>query len=160
MGDFLLLFEQRALPLQLLRERAANLAVSFLISVIPKSVVAMAIIDPAGVIQHWIETNSVKRHAGSDCDSRLFANVTEPTGAVSLFGAGFGDEHWAAITLVDLKQDLVERAVARIGARNHFAAILPLIVRVVIDADDVEVFGVAAQFGADFTGNHVPGLVL
>ena len=57
-------------------------------------------------------------------------------------------------------QELRERLVVVVAERDGRAALAPLVVAVVVDAEDVEVGRRAAELGIFPAGQHVPGLEL
>src|SRR6186997_2420500 len=108
-GLLLLLCGQLLLPLQLDGEGTTNWAPSLPVSVIPKAVAAMAIVRPARMIEDRIEAYSVQGHARRYGDAGLLSNVPQPPRALAQLRPRLGDQHRAAVSLVNFHQHLVER---------------------------------------------------
>jgi len=77
------------------RTRAVGLCI------VPQAVAAVAVIVPAGVIQDWIKTYSVKGHAGFNSGPRFRGDIRSPAGTSIVFGAGFRNEHRTPIAFMD-----------------------------------------------------------
>src|SRR4026208_1897531 len=120
----------------------------------------MAIVRPARMIEDRIQTYSVQRHACRHCDAGSLSDVTHPARALAQLRSRLGNQYRAAVSLVNLNQHLVEGAIPRIGVRNHFAMKLPLVVGIIIDTNDIDIFWVATQLRTDITSKHIPRLVL
>src|SRR5262245_50183464 len=120
-GLLLLLCKQLLLPLQLDGEGTTNRAPALFVSVIPEAVVAMPTVRPTRMIEDRIQADSVQGHTRCHRDAALLSNVAQPTRAPKRLRSRFGDQHRALVALIDLRQHLVERAIPRIGVRNHFA---------------------------------------
>src|SRR5579862_236501 len=64
--------------LQFASERFVDFPVAMCVRIIPKPVVAMTIVHPAGMIQNRIKTNPVNRHSTRDGRLGFLADITKP----------------------------------------------------------------------------------
>ena len=116
------------------------------VRIVPETVVAMAVIVPARMVDDWVKTNTFDGDAHFLRTPHFIANIREPFGARIAFRAGLGKEKRAMIAAICFFEDKAQRAVLRMRARDREfgierrCAANPLIVRVVVDADDVQVF--------------------
>ena len=132
------------------------------VGVVPEAVEAVAVVVPAGVVDDRVEANSLHRHAQLDRRGDLAADVVQPLGPRLAFGPRLGDEQRPAVAFVDLTQHVADRQVVRVRRHEQHTlgaerVVEPLVLAVVVDAEDVEVLHVTAEFGALPAGDHVPG---
>src|SRR4029079_927776 len=122
-----------------LRERRINFSMTASVSIIPEGVMAVTAIHPAGVIQNGIKTNSRDRDAAVKCGFRFRADITQPSRASFILGAGLGDEDRPMITFVNFSEHLTERSIKRITPRyrsefadplNTAQIVEPLVMRI------------------------------
>ena len=66
------------LMIEFLSERFVDLAVAFVISVVPQSGVTMTIVAPTGVINDWIKTNAFELNTGRCSRARFLPDVAQP----------------------------------------------------------------------------------
>src|SRR5438552_1893182 len=134
-------------------ERRIDFAVAAIISIIPQAIMAMAVIQPARMIQNGIEANPMQGNAIVNGGACFAADISQPTCPRRIFRSGFRDEQRAMITLLDLGEHVPERAIERMPAADWgkpsdsakaFQIIEPLIMRVKIDADNIEVLFLTA----------------
>src|SRR5205807_10620573 len=150
-------------------ERSVKLALAVLVRVIPKAIVTMPAINPARMIEYGIETDAVQRNTGKNRGLCFVADIAQPARTRAIFCAGFGDKHGAMVTLEYLAEHLTERTVERMlaaqrrelaNASKPFEIIIPLVLGVEIDADNIQISLMAAQFRPQTPTQHVPGLEL
>ncbi len=118
---------------------------------------AIAVVVPTEVVEDRIEAQALDRHAV--LVTRLgdfLGHIVQPHRAVVALGARLRYEHGAAVALVHLEQRLVLPV-----AKEHGSAVVdPLVVVVIVDADDIDVVGPAPQLRGAAAGDHVEGLEL
>ena len=78
--------------MQFLRQRRVDLPATGIIGVIPKPVVAMAVVQPPGMIENRVKANAVDGTAARDGSAGFAGHVAQPRGAPPVFRAGFSDE--------------------------------------------------------------------
>src|SRR5215204_6977903 len=106
----------------------------------------MAVVVPARMIKNRVKTDAFERNSVSDGNLRLPANVSEPVGALAVFDPGFGNQNRTIITPVIFTQNFVKRSIKRVPAFDFAAVrVKPLIVKIIVQPDDVEIFGRAAE---------------
>ena len=76
----------------------------------------MAIVDPTGMIDDGIKTDTVNWDAGLDGGVYFLANVTKPLAARTALSAGFSDENGMAIPGIHFTKDVAEGAIECAGA--------------------------------------------
>src|SRR5690606_14962100 len=121
---------------------------------------AVTLVGPARVVQHRIQTDTFHRHPALHGQACLLADIAQPVAAQVALGAGFGDQQGPFIALPDFTEDALEGPVVRVAALDGRATQVPLVVRVVVDADDIEVLRLAAQPRPGLAAEHVPGFEL
>src|SRR6059036_1210414 len=90
-----------ALPMtEFFGQGRVDFAVSTVVSVIPKPVMTVAIIQPTRVIQDGVETDAMQRNALVNRCACFLTDISKPAGASAVFGPGFSNEQWPMITLV------------------------------------------------------------
>src|SRR5688572_26423560 len=118
----------------------------------------MTIVAPTGVIDDRIQTQTFDRNTRRFRAARLLTNVTQPRRTRLAFDTSLRDENRPAISLIHFAQHLTHRPVQRVPGRQQsiltpsrwrsvWILMDPLVVRVVINADDVEVLRTPAEFG-------------
>src|ERR1041384_2414307 len=130
------------------------------VGIVPEPVIAVPIIEPARMINDRIEANALELNALLRSRQRLAANVTKPTRAPLVLDSRLCDEERTPIASVNFEDDIAKRTITRVIRIDERAAENPLIVNVVIAADDVEIFFSAPKFGSNPAANHVPSLEL
>src|SRR5690606_34338891 len=121
---------------------------------------AVTLVVPTGVVQHRIQADALHGQAALQRDTHLFADVAQPVAAQIALGAGFRHQQRPPVALMDFGEDALERPVVRVAALDGRATQVPLVVRVVVDADDIEVLRLAAQPRPGLAAEHVPGFEL
>src|SRR5215207_3957702 len=155
-----LALEELDLPLELLGERLVQLPVALPVGIPPETAAAVAVVVPARIVENRIQADPLDRHALPPRLPHLLGEPAQPAGARLVLGAGLGHHQRPAVTLPGLAQDRPERTVAGIVPRQRGPVEDPLVVRVVVDPDDVEVPLVAAELRPELARDHVPGLEL
>ena len=74
--------------------------------VIPKAVIAVAIIIPARMVQNGVETDSVQVDAGTPRSIGFFTNISKPGRPLRVFSSGFGNEHGPAVASIHFFENL------------------------------------------------------
>src|SRR3954468_727895 len=90
------------------------------------------------MVDDWIETDPFHRYPGVHRGVHLPAHIAEPRRARFVFYAGFRHEDWPAVALVHFAQHLADMPIPRVRGRDHPALAHPLVVNVVVHADDVD----------------------
>ena len=90
----------------------------------------------------------------------LAGDVAQPAGAVVALGAGLGHDQGPAVPFEDFAQDLPERPVERIPQPHPRPVEDPLVIGVVVEAQDPQVALVAAELGPEPAEDQVPGFEL
>src|SRR5690606_29084356 len=121
---------------------------------------AMALVGPAGVIHHRIEADALHRHALLHRQPDLLAHIVQPVATHIPFGPGFGDQQRAPVPVVDLREDAAEWPIVRVATLDWRPVQVPLVIRVRVDADDIQIFRAAAEARPEGAAQHVPGLEL
>src|SRR3954449_3077685 len=104
------------------------------------------LIIPPRIVEDRIEADTLDRDAALNGAVNFGAHVVKPGRTARAFGAGFSDQDRSPIALVHFRQHVAERP---IGVMPHWArrpAMIPLVVGVIIDADDVDELGRPAEF--------------
>ncbi|MEO7859181.1 MAG: hypothetical protein ABIU05_01855 [Nitrospirales bacterium] len=124
--------------------------------IVPKRVLAMAIVVPARMIKNGIKTKAVHGHTGFHGMLYFRVDVSKPGGTVFALGARFGNEHRTAVALIHFLQNLMEGPVRRFVTVDRSVQIPPLIAVVVVYADDVNVGFFASELRVQAAGQHIP----
>src|SRR3982750_2115557 len=148
------------LPRQLLGERGVDLAMPRRVGIPPETAPAIAVVVPARVVEDRVEADAVHGDPGAPGGRHLVGDVAEPAVAMAVLGAGLGDHQRPAVALPRLAQDLPEGAVERVPPLEGRPVEEPLVVRVVVEPDDVEIALVAAELWPEAAGDQVPPLKL
>src|SRR3954462_11911402 len=149
-----------ALPRQLLGERGMDLSMPRRVGIPPQTAPAIAVVVPARVVEDWIEADAVDGDSLASGGCHLVGDVAEPAVAMAVLGAGLGDHQRPAVAFPRLAQDLPEGAVERFPPLDGRPIQNPLVVRVVVEADDIEIELVAAELRPKAAGDQVPPLKL
>src|SRR5207248_8211016 len=121
----------------------------------------MPIVVPAGMIEDRIETDAVNGNPRIMGNNNFIADIVEPLRSAEIFGTGFRDKNGPVITIPDFLHNLVERAISCVGSRKTGLGIVdPLVLRVKINANDVQVFRSSTELGSHSARQHVPSLKL
>jgi hypothetical protein len=116
-----------------------NLAVSASIRIIPEAVAAMALVEPTGMIDDRIEAYAVNVDPVAGRSRVFLHDVIKPSCTGVVLSARLCDEERQSVSFADLAQDRPKRAICPIVHVDHLAAgIEPLVVRIIIYADDVD----------------------
>ena len=84
-------------------------------------------------------------------------DIEQPRGAAAALGTGLGQQDRPVVARVHAGQEIGQGLVLVVAERDGPAALLPLVLAVVVDADDVEIVGPAAEPGLETAAEHVPG---
>lgn len=98
-----------------------------------------AIVVPSTVIDDRVKTNCFQWHAGAHGVARLRRNITIPCCAPVILDSRLGNQQRSAIARIGLDQDPAKRLVERVADVDRLTAVDPLVVEVIIDADNVEI---------------------
>jgi hypothetical protein len=90
----------------------------------------------------------------------LRADIMKPGGSTAAFGAGLRDEKRASIAQTHLLQQGVQRSVCMVAHGDRRPAMIPLIVRIIVEPHDIEIVRRATQFRLAGTAEDVEGLKL
>src|SRR5688572_14840605 len=102
----------------------------------------MTIIRPTGVIDDRIQAYSVEFGTSPFGDRSLLADVSKPTRALIIFDTGLGDQDRLIVSLMVFDKYLAQWAVKVVSTRDLYTIRkMPLIVKVVIETDDVDKIG-------------------
>src|SRR5205085_8407997 len=98
-------------------------------------------------------------HAALERRADLTGQLTDPFGPSDTDMAGLGDEHRQPVAFIGVSEQCAERDpswIARVNVPVNLlaAGMLPLVVVVEVDADDVEIFRMAAQLRRPDAGEH------
>src|SRR2546421_3823199 len=102
----------------------------------------------------------MKRNSGLHRGKCLITNIAKPNRAQFVFNTSFSDKERAIITRVHFRQDFSKRSIPWVLLTDERTAQDPLIVHVVVAANDVEILLCASQFRVLPPGEHVPGFIL
>ncbi len=115
-----------------------------------------AVVVPARMIQNRVKTNSLNGNAASFGKLNLFTDIAKPFGTRFVLDARFGNHYWAFIPFKVFAHNQIKRAIILMPAQNFFAASMsPLIVEIIIQADNIEVFLASAKFGFTLSTQHI-----
>src|SRR5215831_2141502 len=101
---------------QLGGERLIDLSHPGFVGVIPKTVMAMPIVDPTGVIQYGVKTEALNRDAVANGGFAFLADITKPGGPRFVFSAGLGDIDGAMVPFVNLSEHFAKGTIKRMVA--------------------------------------------
>lgn len=93
---------------------------------------------PAGIIHDWIKTDAEDLSAHSLRLAHFSTDVGEPASRRWFFRTGFAQEQWPTISIPGLEEHLVKRAMEKVPGRRALILVNPLVVPVVVDANNVE----------------------
>src|SRR5436190_16541069 len=133
---------------------------AFVISIIPQPVVAMPIIQPTRMIDDWIKTNAFELDPPLGGSQRLAAHITKPTRPPVILDSSFSDKERPTIAFVELDDHITKGTVTRMVRIDECRTQNPLIMNVVVAANDIEIFFRSAKVWSNPTADHVPGLKL
>ena len=121
---------------------------------------AVTVVHPARVVGDRVPADALHRYSECPCLRHLPCQVAQPERSLVRLNARFSDEHRSPIPGMDVAQDVVKRAVPGVIHLNPGPAIDPLIVRVVVHPDNVDVLRLSAQLRPQPSGDVVPDLKL
>src|SRR2546421_6941438 len=133
---------------------------AFVVSIIPQPVVAMPLIQPTRMIDDWIKTNAFELDALLGGRQRLAAYITQPTRPPIILDSSFGDKERPAIAFVEFNDHIAKGTITRMVRIDECRTQNPLIMNVVVAADNIEIFFRPAKLWSNPTADHVPGLEL
>ena len=120
-------------------------------------------IVPAVPVNRRVEADAFNRHAARPGQADFPRHVVQPLAPAIADMAGFGQQHRRAVALPDRIEQFAERLATRVAQMPvqgivGLPLIGPLVVVVIVDADDVKVPGRAAELWFGAARQHVPGL--
>src|SRR3954469_10851750 len=133
---------------------------AIVIRVIPEAILAVTFVLPTRVADDRIQSDAVQLTTVAERELAFARHIFEPIRPRVALAPGLGDQYWSVIALPDVEQHARKRFVACITTLDGRAIEHELIVRVEVDADDIQVAGVPAELLPNFPAQHVPGLVL
>jgi hypothetical protein len=108
---------------------------------------AMAVVVPARIVHDGIQTDPVNWDACLACGNDFMTDDAKPSTAQVTLDAGFGNKQRALVALISVAQKAGEGAVLRVIDPNRQVSVNPLIVKVVVHPDEVDVVRAASQLG-------------
>ncbi len=121
----------------------------------------MAVVGPARMVRYRIKACSDDRYTRFNGGTGLFGYVVQPGRPFVVFDPRFGDHDRTAVLRVVLAQYLVQRPVELMSERYFSTArVPPLIVEIVVQANDVDVSRIASQLGVLSSRKHIECLKL
>src|SRR5579884_1055961 len=96
-------------PMKFSRQRFVDFAMTLLVRIIPKTIVAMTAIVPTGMVQDGIKADTIQRNAAGKRRLDFLRHIAQPRAARLVFGAGFSHEHGPLVAFVNLLQDFSQR---------------------------------------------------
>ena len=148
------------LPLELLGEFVVDLTMSVFVGARKKPHSATAVVGPAGIIENWIDTNSLNRDSASPRSGGFRADIVQPSRARGALSSSFRDHDWTSIPVKDFAQHLAQRTIGVVSERDRSAAGGPLVVGIEVDADQIQETGVSAELRTGLARDHVDRLEL
>src|SRR3569623_2857940 len=118
---------------------------------------------PVGPVDGGIQAHAVYGYAKRVGLQHFLADLLDPSAAARADMAGLRDRERSSIAVLDRAEQMGERkapCVPHMPAQAYPGAVLPLVVVVVVDTDQVEVTPAAAEFRLAQAAEHVPGLEL
>src|SRR6266446_10931765 len=113
------------------------------------------------MIDYRIQANPLDRYIFFSGSTSLITYVAQPLGTKIILNTGFSNEQGATIALVNFAQDRSKWAIQRVRNRDHSSIrVNPLVMRIIIYADDIKIFFVAAKFWHGISPQNIPGFVL
>ena len=100
---------------------------------------AVPLVVPARIVSYRVEADPFNRNAGLPRLRHLMPDDPEPGRPHIAFDAGLSEEHRPAVTIVDVSKKLAQRAVIGMVHRYRQIAVDPLVMQVIVDADNVDV---------------------
>jgi len=91
----------------------------------------LALVLPARVVEDWIKTDALDRHAGLTGRRNLMADDPQPSRPQVTLDARLGDEQRPPVALVEGGEQASERPVLRVVNRDRQVAVNPLVVKMV-----------------------------
>jgi hypothetical protein len=128
--------------------------------VIPDAVVAVAVVLPARMVDDRVEADAADRDAGRDGREHLALDHAKPRSAEMVLRTGLGDHDRSTVPAMQLGELSGERHSVGMVDRQGTGSVDPLVVGVVVHADDVEMRLRAAELGLPPPGEEVPRLEL
>src|ERR687886_472127 len=120
----------------------------------------MPSVDPARIIRNGIQADPLDRDASLNRGTDFASNVAQPGSPGLGLRTGLGHKDWPLVASVDLSQNLTERAVQGMAQLNGPTAEEPLVIRIIVDAQDVQILRLAAEPWPQPACQHVPRLKL
>ena len=120
-------------------------------------------IFPIGTVDNRIRTDAAKIDTVLNRQRGLLGHLPDPHAAAAADVTGFRQQHRLAVALVQLLQQLMERHAAwiiEVPPQAQIGAAFPLVGVVVVDADQIHVARIAAQFRLAAAAQHVESLEL
>src|SRR5579859_4500941 len=112
------------------------------------------------MVENRIQAQACERNAIVQCCQGLIGDITQPGRTLIVFDARLSNEHWSLVALVDFLQNIAEWPRKRITNVDKATVMYPLVTPVVIDAHNVQVFWMTAEFWRKATAEHIPRLIL
>lgn len=103
-----------------------------------KTAGAVPVVIPSWVVHDRIKADAEDVRTFPLRLSHLGADISEPTRPRTAFRAGFAEEQGASVELPNFEEHAMEWTMLRVAKGNSLAVMHPLIVPVVVNADDVE----------------------
>src|SRR6185503_8860765 len=101
----------RYLYADLIRKRQINFAIAVIAGIIPKAVMAVTVVGPAGVIADRVEADAADVHADGEGFAGLVRDIAKPLWPVVILDAGLGENKRFVITTLILIEYVAQRPV-------------------------------------------------
>jgi hypothetical protein len=135
-------------PGQFLGESLTKRSGSLAVEISKEAGMAVPVIIPSGIVEDRIETDSVDRDACLLCRENLMTNDAKPSRAQVALNSGLGNKERPPIALVDVTKEITEGTKLPMVDRDRQVSVNPLIVKIVIHSNDVDVVGSASELRA------------
>ena len=125
-----------------------------------ETVLAEPVVVPAEMVGNRIEADPFDRNSAGPAAADLGGDRPQPVGPALALGAGLGDDDRPAEACEDLEEQVRKRPVQRVPGADGWAAVDPLVGRVVVQPQDVEEARIAADLRPQPSRKQLEGLVL
>src|SRR4029079_17807723 len=126
------------------------------VGVIPKAVLTMSIIHPTRMIADRVEADAADVDADGEGFASLFGDIPKPFGTLVVFDPGLGEDERLIIAVAIFVQNVAQRPIERMTERQLSpVAVMPLVVKIVVESDDVHHVLAAAEVFISPAKEHV-----
>ena len=134
------------LPMQFTGKSRADRALTFRVGCRQEAYAADPFVVPAGIVGDRVEAYALDRDAGLQRSVHFRADVVEPSRSAATLRAGLGNEKRAPVARMHFTEHLVQRSIRMMAHGDRRTVMVPLIIGIVVEPDDIEIFRRSTQF--------------